>query len=367
MKLWIAAQRFGLRAARTAGGASLSALVLCLAVPTAAAQESDLPPQNFVEHVTNAGTSAAAFLQIGVGSRAQAMGNAATAMSADATSLFWNPAAIAGLGGNVHVAFDHTSWLANMSLDYVGAVFNLGGIGSVGLSVMNFQMVDDQPVRTILQPEGTGEQYSAADLALGATYGIALTDRFSAGITGKYIRETLWNESASTLALDLGVLYRTKLPGLFLAASISNFGGDMKLDGRDLLRPYDDDERNFSNDQLNVRLDTDAFSLPLHFRFGFGYVVSAGDMHRLTLAADLLHPSDNTEAVNLGAEYTFWDTISFRGGYASLFERDRTGGATFGLGVQRVLLGGIGLGADYTYADWGLLENTHRLTISISR
>ena len=343
----------------------LAALVSLGGLP-ALAQETGTPP-GYVDDVTNAGTSAAAFLQIGVGTRAQAMGNAGTAMMGDATAMFWNPAAIAGMTGTAHLALDHTAWLADTQLDYVGAVFALSPSMSIGLSVLNFQMIDSQPVRTVDQPEGTGEFYSASDLALGVTYGVALTDRFSAGVTGKYIRERLWNETASTFAVDLGVRYRTKLPGFFLAASISNFGGDMKLEGRDLLRPYDDDPGNASNDQLNARLDTDAFSLPLYFRFGLGYELDLGDLHRFTLATDLLHPSDNTEAVNVGGEYTFWDTFSLRGGLVALFETDRTGGAAFGAGVKRRLLGGIGVSADYTYAQWGVLNDTHRLTLSISR
>lgn len=350
MKYWIAA-----------------ALVGLLAGPAWAQEDGfDRAPQNYVDDVTNAGTSAAAFLQIGVGARAQAMGNAATAVTRDATALFWNPAGVAGLEGAVNVAFDHTNWLADTRLNYVGMVFDLGA-GSVGLSVMDLQMVDEQAVRTVDQPDGTGEYYSASDLALAATYAVSLTDRFDVGVTGKYIREALWNESATALAVDLGIAYRTKLPGLYLAAAIANFGGDMQLDGRDLLRPYDDDPENASNDQLNARLDTDAFSLPLHFRFGFGYEALRSDLHRLTLAADLLHPSDNTEAVNLGAEYTFWNTLSLRGGVTALFEADRTGGATFGVGVQRRLLDGLGVSADYTYADWGVLDATHRLTIAVRR
>jgi hypothetical protein len=50
---------------------------------------------------------------------------------------------------------------------------------------------------------------------------------------------------------------------------------------------------------------------------------------------------------------------------AALFETDRTGGTTFGVGVHRRLLGGLRLAADYTYADWGVLEGTHRATISV--
>ena len=342
------------------------AAVLALALPPSGYAQEDDRPQNYVEDVTNAGTSSAPFLEIGVGARAQAMGNAGAALPRDATSLYWNPAAAAGLTDMVNVTFDHTSWLANTTLDYVAAVFSFPGVGSLGFSVMSFDMVDEQPVRTILQPAGTGETYSASDLALAATYAARLTSRFSVGITGKYVQETLWHEKASNYAVDLGIVYETNLPGLSLAASLSNFGGDLQLNGRDLLRPIDDDPSNFSNDKLNARLATDEFSLPLQFRFGFGYQV-ASSMHRLTLAADLLHPSDNSEAVNLGAEYTFFDTISFRGGLVALFEADRTGGSTFGVGLQHRVLGQLGVAADYTYATWGILNNTHRVTVSISR
>ncbi len=340
--------------------------VLLPAVHTSTFAQEEDRPLNFAEDVTNAGTSSAPFLEIGVGARAQAMGNAGAALPQDATSMYWNPAAAAGLDGVVHVTFDHTLWLANTTLDYVAAVFSFSGIGAIGLSVMSFEMIDEQPVRTILQPEGTGESYSASDLALAATYAARLTSRFSAGITGKYVQETLWHETASNYAVDLGIVYETNLPGLSLAASLSNFGGDMQLDGRDLRRPFDDDPTNFSNDKLNVNLATDEFSLPVQFRFGIGYRVESS-IHRLVMAADLLHPSDNSEAINVGAEYTFFDTLSLRGGLAALFETDRTGGSTFGVGLQHRVLGRLGVAADYTYADWGILNNTHRVTVTISR
>lgn len=342
------------------------ALAAVLSAAPVLAQEVDEPP-GYVDGVTNAGTSAAAFLQIGVGARAQAMGNAGTVVVNDATAMFWNPASVATMDGTAHLAFDHTDWLADTKLDYIGAVLPISANSSVGLSVLSFQMVNESPVRTVDQPEGTGEFYSASDLALGLTYGVELTDRFAAGLTGKYVNEQLWNESASAFAVDLGIRYRTTLPGLNLAASISNFGGDMQLGGRDLLRPFDDDPGNSSNDQLNVRLDTDTYSLPLYFRFGLGYEQSFGDIHRVVLATDLLHPSDNSEAVNVGAEYTFWDTLSLRGGALALFEEDRTGGFSLGGGVQRRVVGGIRLTADYAYAQWGVLNDTHRFTVSISR
>ena len=328
-------------------------------------QEEDRPV-NFVEDVTNAGTSAAAFLEIGVGGRAQAMGNAGVALAHDASSMFWNPSAASALEGTILVSFDHTAWLANTQLEYVAAVLNLPRIGAIGLSVLNFQIVDQAPVRTILQPEGTGEFYSASDLALSLTYAARLTPRFMAGISGKIIQETLWHEQARALAFDLGMTYHTNLPGLSLAAGLANFGTGMRLEGRDLRRPFDDDPRNFSNDKLNVNLQTDTFSLPLLFRFGIAYRLDAS-VHRMTLAADILHPSDNSESVNAGLEYTFMDLVSFRAGLASYFEKDRTGGYTFGMGLQHELLGQLGITVDYAYATWGVLNATHRFTVTLAR
>jgi len=335
--------------------------------PAANAQEVDSPPANFVEDVSNAGTSAAAFLQIGVGARAMAMGNAGTTLARDATALYWNPAGAALLPSEAAVTFDHTDWLVDTKLDYVGMAFRVPGIGTLGLSVLAFDAVDEQPVRTILQPEGTGEFYSASDMMMGLTYAASLTDRFAAGISGKYIRETLWNESARAFAIDLGILYQTKLEGFVLAASILNFGGNMRLEGRDLRRAFDDDPNNFSNNQLNVNLDTDQFSIPLTFRFGFGYETKVTDYHKITLAADFTNPSDNNESVNLGFEYTFGNTLSLRGGYAALFERDRVSGLSFGAGVDRRLLDRVRVVAEYSYADMGFLGAAQRFTLGVGR
>jgi hypothetical protein len=47
----------------------------------------------------SAGTTAVPFLTMGVGARALAMGEAATAASRDATSLYWNPGGLSGIEG----------------------------------------------------------------------------------------------------------------------------------------------------------------------------------------------------------------------------------------------------------------------------
>ena len=92
----------------------------------------------------------------------------------------------------------------------------------------------DDKVRTVDQPEGTGEYFSAGDLAFGISYARKLTDRFSIGFTAKYIQESIWHMSSSAFAIDAGTIFRTDLfGGMVIGASISNFGTSMKLSGID--------------------------------------------------------------------------------------------------------------------------------------
>ena len=47
--------------------------------------------------VSKTGTTAAKFLSIGIGPRANAMGGAFTSIANDASALYWNPAGVAEL------------------------------------------------------------------------------------------------------------------------------------------------------------------------------------------------------------------------------------------------------------------------------
>ena len=55
--------------------------------------------------------------------------------------------------------------------------------------------------------------------------------------------------------------------------------------------------------------------MPLIFKVGLADDLFHMDNHRLTLAADLLHPTDNLERMNFGLEYGFYDQIFLRSGY----------------------------------------------------
>ncbi|MBD3288055.1 hypothetical protein GF337_04565, partial [candidate division KSB1 bacterium] len=138
----------------------------------------------FVSDVSGVGTSAAAFLEVGVGARAMAMGGAYASVANDPTALYWNPAGIAWMGG-VQCELMHNQWLVDTNFDFIGLVMPVPTIRSViGLNVSTLYYGRDA-VRTVERPEGTGETFDGRDIAVGLTWAIALTDRFSFGMTGK--------------------------------------------------------------------------------------------------------------------------------------------------------------------------------------
>jgi len=312
----------------------------------------------FAQDVSKVGTNAADFLQVDVGARAMAMGGAFVAMADDASALYWNPAGLAGMRGSEFIA-THTEWLGDLKFDYLGIALNFGG-GVAGISV-TYLSVPDMVVRTLDRQQGTGETFSAADMALGLSYGRAVTDRFSIGVTGKYIQQRVWHSQATAFALDIGTTFRTDfIGGLTIGATIYNFGTDMKLNGRDLRTFVDPDPTALGNNsRIPVNYELDSFSLPLNFQFGITSTLVNTRMNRLTFNLDALHPNANKESLNVGGEYGFQERVFLRAGFRGLFLDEGEGGLSAGLAVhQQLFQGGIAK-LEYAYRDGGRLGALH--------
>lgn len=321
--------------------------------------------QSFVSDVSKRGTSAAAFLSIGQGARAAGMGSAFVGVSNDPSSLYWNPAGIAKQEGAA-VVVDHTQWIADVKYNFIAATYNLGNMGTLGLSLTSSD-IGEMSVTTIDEPEGTGETYSAQDFAVSLAYAINLTDNFSIGFNPKFVHQKIWRMSATSFAVDLGVQYVTPFDGLVLAASMSNFGSKMKMEGNSSLVLYDPDNTTTGNNgNIPAYLETEEWELPLLFRVGLAYQPINTETHCLTLALDASHPSDDYESINAGFEYTFDEFLSLRAGYKSLFLKDSEESFTFGFGVQQRLVGNILLKVDYAYADFGRLKEIQKFSLGIA-
>ena len=341
----------------------LSAMLL-LSSSIITAQDKDKSSYNFVTDVSGVGTSAAPFLEIDAGARSSSLGGAYTSVANDVSALYWNPAGIAWNPG-LQVEFTHSPWLADISYNFFGITQSLPSINSsVGFSLISMDY-GEQAVRTVDRPEGTGETYTASDMSLALTFAMALTDRFSFGLTGKYISQNIFSASGSAFAIDVGVYYHTMLEGLTLGASVSNFGSKIQLAGRHLTTIVDPDTRVDNFDRVPVSYKTGEYDLPLLFRAGISYQRDFGNFGEFLLSVDLNHPSHATESISLGAEYGFGKTFYIRSGYKNLFERDSITGLSLGAGIDYKIEGSLGIRFDYSWTDWGVLKSAQRFSVAL--
>jgi len=318
------------------------------------------------QNVSKVGTTAGEFLQIGVGARATATGGAFVAAADDATALYWNPAGLAHIVGGEAVV-SHSEWLADVNFDYLGVTLAVGSLGTLGASVTMLS-VPEMLVRTEERQEGTGEMFGASDMAVGLSLGRPITDRFSVGLTAKFIQQRIWHSSATGFALDIGTQFRTDFfGGLTIGAALYNFGTDMRMNGRDLRTFVDPDPvQAGNNDRVPVNYELDAWSLPLNLQIGLSLRPIDTRRNRLTIAVDALHPSSNYESVNAGAEYAFHDRFFLRGGYQALFLPDAEGGVSGGVGVRQGLFYGGDVRVDYAFRTAGRLGGIHVVGLAVT-
>jgi hypothetical protein len=310
------------------------------------------------------GTAAAQFLNIPVGGKAIAMGGASTAAVDDPTALYWNPGAVSRIGtSRLYAAI--TDWLVGTNHKWFGVQLMITSHDALGFSMNNLDYGKRQEVTTVEQPEGIGEYWEANDLALGISYCRNLTDRFSIGGTVKYISQQIWHEQASQFAVDVGLLFITQFNGLQIGACMKNFGGELKLDGRDLLERIDlDPESEGNNETIVANLKTDSWPIPLSFNIGVAMPVINHKQLKLTLAADALIPTDNSETLNLGMDLTLMRIFSIRGGYQSLFREASENGLTLGAGLK-VPVSYLDIIVDYSYQDFSRFGTVQTTALSI--
>ncbi len=295
------------------------------------------------------GTSGAQFLKIGVGCRGIAMGGAFVATADDPSAAYWNPGALVRVPGT-QFQFTGTKLYADMLYGNAIITREFSGIGTFALQ-FGLLSSGDMNLTTVENPSGT-ETFTCSDMVVGVSFARMLTDRFSTGLTVKYVREAWEDVSAGGIAVDIGTLYDTGFKTLRIGMSIQNFGPE--------LTPGGEDTTWFNgSDSLNTY---QPYSMPMNFRIGLAMDVVDQGPHQVTVEVDGVHPADNVEQVNIGAEYWYNNMIALRGGYrVNTDEEGLTAGAGF-----RVPMGGKALALDYAFQDFNRLEMVHRASLGFS-
>lgn len=323
--------------------AGLAAAALLALAPAARAQVS-LGAQR-------EGTSSATFLRIGVGARAEGMGESFVAVANDPSAIYWNPAGLASLQRR-QVEESHVDWPADIHYDHVTLVLpsrKLGG--SIGLQFGMLATTIDET--TDLDPFGTGRQFTYSDMVAGACYARRWTDKLLVGAGAKFIREDLGSEiggpTTSAVLFDVGSIFYLGLGSIRIATSLTNFGSELKPSGQ-YVSPYSHEVRTY-----------DGFDPPMAFRYGVAFEPLENSVQRLTTSFEMNQPADNQLQAKAGMEWSYRRAFSLRTGYN--FNADElkfSAGAGFA-GDFSTLHGNV----DYAYTDAGFLGNVQRLSLGV--
>jgi hypothetical protein len=296
------------------------------------------------------GTSAGTFLKIGVGARPVGMGGAFVAVANDPTTIYWNPAGIAGLL-RTNVTVSHTEWTADVNYEYLGAIFPVEKLGgSVGIQFG--ALYTEIQETTELQPFGTGQTFSYTDFVGGLSYARRFTDKLLIGGTLKFVHENLGVDvggtTINTWLVDVGSIYYIGLGSLRIGVALANFGPDFSPSGK-----Y------FSPDG-EVR-EWDSANPPTQFRWGVAWEPVQSKSMMLTTALEVSQPADNSQALKAGLEWTLQRVLSLRTGYdfnADVINWSAGAGAVANLGTTR---GSV----DYAYSDGGVLGGIHQFSLGV--
>ena len=304
-----------------------------------------------------AGTSGFQFLKIPVDARAAALGETVAANAFDASALFWNPALAAQTTSQIGLS--HTAYYADVTMDYVGALYHLRGLGDLRLGA-SVQVLNsgDMDVTTEFEPFGTGETFRLIDFAIGLTVAQPLTDLFSYGVTAKYVRENVAGISTSTAMFDFGIFYRIGDTGAQMAVAIRNFGLDSTPTG-ELERTI------IGSGGSVVENDFESITPPTTFLLGLTYNLLRNNPHNeLMISGQLNNPNDNAESVNVGVEYTWNELLTLRGGYR--FGIEEFDLPSFGAGLLLpTFTDAFQLRFDYGFTQLERLGTVHRIGFNL--
>jgi len=267
------------------------------------------------------GGEAGAFMKNGFGARATSLGNSFTAISNDASAIFYNPAGLSSVS-KLQVLGMYSNLFGNVDgMNYGNLGVSKGfEFGTMGLGVIYSSVSDIPYVESVSGP--SGETFSDNEMAILLSYSKIVTENLQIGITGKYIRHSIAGFEASGIGFDVGLLTAVNEKfsvGLMIQDAI---GATIKLNGRE---------------------DTYISK----FKLGAAYK----PISVLTISPEIMITGNKKLQFSIGSEYDVYkNMIKLRGGYNTVQEA-----LSFGIGIKYSQIN-----LDYSYSRNGDLGNVSK-------
>jgi hypothetical protein len=367
----------------------MCAVLLSAALAAPAAAQIDTRQDN-----TAYGGASGEFLLLGAGARGAALGGAFAALVTDVTALYYNPSGLAQLA-RPGVVVSSYSYVADTRYSWAGIGFPMGGgARAVGFSLGSFGF-SDQPIYTVDNPDGDGRSYSVSETYVGLSYAQNFSDRFAAGITGKFVNDRLGSAKANAIAVDFGTSFHATVGARPIRASfvIQNLGSSLRHDGQDLdvgvIREPPLGTVEVPQEEQPARLRTTAWTLPVLFRVGVALDVVSQGTNRVTVLSEFTQANNTKPGAGAGFEWSALNlggsgfSLAARGSYSiqadnqagdlnfgglTTAESDgsfTSDGVAFGGGIAYERRAGMHVGVDYAWRSLGTLGGTNFFTFSL--
>ncbi|MFH1282632.1 MAG: PorV/PorQ family protein [bacterium] len=280
--------------------------------------------------MSDSGTTTAQFLKLGVGARAIGMGEAYSAVAADPTAIYWNPAGLAAISEH-SLSLMHAVWFESIYYDYFAYAQPIGAYGVIGLGIQYLSAGDIVEMDNDANKIGN---FNPTDTAVTISWAEDFQD-ILIGLSIKYIAVEI-KDAASTISSDIGVIYPLFLNKAQVSFSMQNLGGTIKF-------------------------DTEKEDLPFNARLG----LSVNVLESLIVAMDVNTPIDYNPYVCFGGEYCLGKqndfSLALRAGYNSHTLKSELGGISgFSTGIGFKLWD---ISTDYAWVPFGDLGTTHRVSL----
>jgi len=285
-----------------------------------------------------AGTTTADFLNLPIGARAAGMGGAYSAISEEASGIYWNPAGLVQIP-KLSALFMRAQYIDQISYQYAAYARRLSYDSVIAVSVLMTDIGAIPYVDILGDPQGSGS-FTPQDQVFTLAYSKAILEfsdkdiDVALGVSAKYIKSTILH-TADSYAADLGIMtYNFGDIPYRLAVVASNMGGGLTY-------------------------DREANPLPLTVKLG----AAVSPFRNTLIAMDVVLPKNNAPNFLFGGELSLTPNeptrLCARAGLNLRQMIDGISGVSVGLGATLHLFT-----LDYAFAPMGDLGVTHRISLT---
>ncbi len=263
------------------------------------------------------GGYAGSFSRMGLGAQGLAMGNTGVAGSRNGFAAYYNPAGLSYLEDK-YVSMTYYFLSMDRKFHYVGFALPLRPSAGIAVAWTHAGVSDIEGRSFTGRVDDT---YSTGENAFILSFSNRFFQKFSVGISFKYLQHNLLEISGSGVGFDIGFLYQPFEP-LFVGLQIKDFNAGYTWNTQDI---FNEQGSNYTE------------KFPQILKLGIAWRCLAN----LLIAGDYEISDQADSRIHLGAEYTFKDLINIRAGL-------NHSNPTFGFGIAYDILPRVSSRLDYS-------------------